>query len=137
MKYHTVQKLEQSKRDAYETGVPQDLLDAAARHDRSLSDIFGVASARKAIDAFRDMRDTRIVFSSLVLATERGDITPEYPAFLAQHFIRSPEATEKKNLRDVFPALRYGELQDVKASLEKSGVTFDGFKIKKFSPKAA
>lgn len=134
MKYHTLQKLMQAQGAAYDSQVPQTLVRAVNDNADNLSKVFGI-SARKQLDDFRDMRGTRIVLSSLAVADAKGDWSKSLPAFMAgPAFIRSTEAVEKKNLRDVFPALRYGELLEVKQSLQKSGVHFDGFTVKKFTP---
>jgi|GEM_PF-1900098 hypothetical protein len=134
MKYHTLQKLMQAQDAAYDTQVPAALIRAVNDNAESLSTVFGV-SARKQLDDFRDMRATRIVFSSLAVAAGKGEMTRRFPKFMAgPAFLRSPEAVEKKNLRDIFPALRYGELLEVKQVLRGSGVHFDGFTVKKFTP---
>jgi hypothetical protein len=134
MKYHTIQKLEQAKDAAYDQSVPAQLVQAVEGNDQGLSQIFGT-SARKQLEAFRDMRDTRIVLASLAATAGRGEMTKSYPAFMAgKSFIRDTQALQKKNLRDVFPALKYGELLEVKQELEKAGVHFKGFNVSKFTP---
>lgn len=134
MKYHTLQKLMQAQDAAYDTSVPPALIRAVNDNAESLSAVFGI-SARKQLDDFRDMRGTRIVLSSLAVAEGKGILTRHFPTFITgPAFIRSVEAVEKKNLRDVFPGLRYGELLEVKQALKKTGVHFDGFTVKKLTP---
>jgi len=134
MKYHTLQKLMQAQDAAYDAQVSPALIRAVSDNADGLSTVFGIA-ARKQLDDFRDMRAARIVFSSLAVAGAKGDMTRRFPQFMAgPAFLRSTEAVEKKNLRDIFPALRYGELLEVKQELQKTGVHFDGFTVKKFTP---
>lgn len=134
MKYHTLQKLEQAQDAAYDAAVPPALIRAVQDNDPGLSALFGI-SARKKLDDFRDMRGTRIVLSSLAATSAKGDMTKTFPQFMAgKAFLRSVDAMQKKNLRDVFPAMTYGELLEVKQELKKSGVHFKGFTVKKFTP---
>jgi len=136
MKYHTIQKLDQAKDAALNDLIPAALAQDVARHEKDLSNIFGIA-ARKRLDDFRDMRDTRIVLATLTGVSARGGMKRHFPAFITgKPFIRSREAMERKNLRDVFPGMKYGELLEVKHELEKAGFRFRGFTVKKAAPGA-